>query len=88
MCQTPPLTQDLCALIGFVAMDDPQHLPPKPVFPEDITAASVAEYKAQCRVWDAARIKFGVATPEQVQRENPVIPKAQNSRILRFSKHS
>jgi hypothetical protein len=68
-------------------MDDPQYLPPKPEFPEEITAASVAEYKAQCRVWDAARIKFGVATPEQVQRENSAVPSAQNSRILRFSRH-
>lgn len=68
-------------------MDDPQFLPEKPVFSEEITAASMVEYKAQCRVWDAARIKFGVATPEQVQRENSAIPSAKGSRILRFSKH-
>jgi hypothetical protein len=68
-------------------MKDPDHLPPKPVFPEVITADSVAEYKAQCRVWDAARIKFGVVTPEEVCRENTAIPRARNSRILHFSDH-
>jgi hypothetical protein len=68
-------------------MKEPEYLPPEPLFPEEITAESIAEYKAQCRVWDAARIKFGVATPEQVQRENSAIPRAFNSRILHFGNH-
>jgi hypothetical protein len=68
-------------------MKEPDHLPEKPVFPDVITAASIVEYKAQCRVWDAARIKFGIATPEEVQRENSAVPRAQNSRILHFGNH-
>jgi hypothetical protein len=65
-------------------MIDPESLPPKPVFPTVITAESIAAYKGDCRVWDAARIKFGVATPEQVQRENSALPRPYRSRILRF----
>lgn len=68
-------------------MIDPEFMPQKPVFPAVITAESIAAYKGDCRVWDAARIKFGIATPEQVQRENSAVPRALNSRILHFSKH-
>jgi hypothetical protein len=69
-------------------MTNPEYLTPKPVFPAVITAESIAAYKGDCRVWDAARIKFGVATPEQVQRENSAVPRASHSRILHFSKHA
>ena len=68
-------------------MKAPGHLPPKPVFPEMITSDSVAEYKARCRVWDAARIRFGVVTPEEVRGENAAAPRARDSKILRFSDH-
>jgi hypothetical protein len=68
-------------------MKEPEYLPTEPLFPKEITAESIVEYKAQCRVWDAARIKFGVATPEQIHRENSAIPRAHKSRILHFSDH-
>jgi hypothetical protein len=68
-------------------MDDPQYLPEEPVFPKEITAESIAEYKAQCRVWDAARIKFGVATPEQVQRENSAVGSMCGARIVHRGRH-
>jgi len=68
-------------------MKEPDFLPPKPEFPTVITAESIAAYKGDCRVWDAARIKFGIATPEQVHNENSAIPRASHSRILHFSKH-
>lgn len=69
------------------SVKDPDSLPPKPIFPTVITAESIAAYKGDCRVWDAARIKFGIATPEQVHNENSAIPRASHSRILHFSKH-
>jgi hypothetical protein len=65
-------------------MKDPESLPLKPVFPTVITAESIAAYKGDCRVWDAARIKFGIVTPEEVQRENSAFPPPYHSRILRF----
>ncbi len=69
-------------------MKEPDHLPEKPVFPDVITAASMVEYKAQCRVWDAARIKFGIATPEEVQRENSAVGSSRGARILHRGMHA
>ena len=64
-------------------MKDPESLPSKPVFPTVVTAESIAAYKGDCRVWDAARIKFGIVTPEEVQRENSwLIPHPQTSVTL------
>ena len=65
-------------------MKTPDILPPAPVFPQFITAESIAEYKALCREWDAARIKFKIATAEQIQKENSAVGTAVKSRIMHF----
>jgi hypothetical protein len=52
------------------------------------TAESIAEYKALCREWDAARIKFRVAAAAQIQEENSAVGSAMKSRILHFGKHT
>lgn len=69
-------------------MKEPDTTPSKPVFPEVITWESVAEYKALCREWDAARIKFKLATPEEVWRENSAVRRPFRARILQFGQHS
>jgi hypothetical protein len=74
--------------IDVTSMKTPDTLPPAPVFPQIITAESIAEYKALCREWDAARIKFRLATAEQVQRENSAVGTAVNSRIVHFGQHA
>src|ERR1022692_1816873 len=59
--------------IDVTSMKTPDTLPPAPVFPQIITAESIAEYKALCREWDAARIKFRLATAEKLQGENSAV---------------
>jgi hypothetical protein len=73
---------------NLIPMKTPSTLPPKPVFPHIATAESIAEYKALCREWDAARIEFRVATAAQIQEENSVVGSAVKSRILHFGKHT
>jgi hypothetical protein len=65
-------------------MKTPDTLPPTPVFPRFVTAESIAEYKALCREWDAARIKFRIATAEQIQEENSATGNPVKSRIVHF----
>jgi hypothetical protein len=69
-------------------MKTPVSLPQKPVFPESVTSESVAEYKALCREWDAARIQFRMATAAQIQAENSAVGTAVKSRILHFGQHA
>jgi len=69
-------------------MKTPISLPQKPVFPEVATSESVAEYKALCREWDAARIQFRIATVAQIQAENSAVGNAIKSRILHFGQHA
>jgi hypothetical protein len=73
---------------NLVPMKTPSTLPPKPVFPHIATAESIAEYKALCREWDAARIEFRVATAAQIQVENSAVGSAVKSRILHFGQHA
>jgi hypothetical protein len=69
-------------------MKTPISLPQKPVFPEVATPESVAEYKALCREWDAARIQFRMVTAAQIQAENSAVGTAIKSRILHFGQHA
>jgi hypothetical protein len=73
---------------NFIPMKTPSTLPPKPVFPHIATSESIAEYKALCREWDAARIEFRVATAAQIREENSAVGSAMKSRILHFGKHT
>ncbi len=54
---------------------------------ETSTVAQLHDYKDQLRAWDAARMELGLATPEQIQRENSAIPLGVRPRILKFSTH-
>jgi hypothetical protein len=58
------------------------------VFPHIVTAESIAEYKALCREWDAARIEFRVATAAQIRAENSAVGSAMKSRILHFGQRT
>ena len=73
---------------NLIPVKTPSTLPPKPVFPHIVTTESIAEYKALCREWDAARIEFRVATAAQVQVENSAVGSAMKSRILHFGQHT
>jgi hypothetical protein len=64
---------------------NPHWVPPS-FDPETVTVRELHEYKDRLRAWDAARMELGLATPQQIQRENSVGP-AINSRILHFSRH-
>jgi hypothetical protein len=68
-------------------MKTPATLPQKPVFPQVATSENVAEYKALCREWDAARIAFRVATVDEIQKANSVVGNAVKSRILHFGQN-
>jgi hypothetical protein len=73
---------------NLIPIKTPLTLPPKPVFPHVATSESIAEYKALCREWDAARIEFRVATAAQIRKENSAVGSAMKSRILHFGQHS
>ena len=70
----------------YLAMKTPVVLPPKPEFPQIATADSIAEYKALCREWDAARIEFRLATSAQIRWDNSAVGSAANSRVLHFGR--
>ena len=55
-----------------------------PEVPRDLAFESVRAYKSALRRYDHARIIAGEATPEQIQKENSVIPKSQEAIILTF----
>jgi len=69
-------------------MKTPISLPQRPVFPDVVTSESVAEYKALCREWDAARIEFRIATAAEIQAENSAVGPAIKSRIVHFGQHA
>ena len=55
-----------------------------PQLPEEMTFENVQAYKAALRRYDQARIAAGEATPEQIQKENSVLPKFTHAKILNF----
>ena len=57
----------------------------KPKLPKKLTVENVRKYKAAMRKWDQWRIDNGVATPEEVQNENSMIPLCKKSQIVSFS---
>lgn len=55
--------------------------------PATSTVETLHDYKNQLRAWDAARMELGLATREQIQRENSCVPAGARLRIVRFSSH-
>jgi hypothetical protein len=53
----------------------------KPAAPTELTPYSMAEYKSQLRVYDAARIQAGVPAA-QIQRENSIFPEIRSARVV------
>jgi len=53
-----------------------------PQVPKDLCFESVQAYKSALRRYDAARIRAGEATPEQIQQENSVIRSSKRAIIL------
>ena len=57
----------------------------KPKLPKKLTPESVRKYKERCRKWDQWRIDNGIATPEEIQKENSLIPLGTCPQIVSFS---
>jgi hypothetical protein len=55
-----------------------------PEIPEDLSFERVQAYKSALRRYDRERIKSGEATPEEIQRENSLIPESEQPVILTF----
>lgn len=56
----------------------------KPKLPKKLTVENVRKYKAAVRKWDQWRIDSGIATPEEIQNENSMIPRKCKIEVLGF----
>jgi hypothetical protein len=55
-----------------------------PEVPKVFSFESVQAYKSALRRYDRERIESGEATPEEMQRENSLIPGSEEAVILTF----
>lgn len=56
----------------------------RPQMPAELTFESVQAYKEAMRAYDLARIKAGLATPHEVQRENEAIHLSERVELQDF----
>ena len=56
----------------------------KPRLPKVLTFENVQAYKEAMRAYDLARIKAGLATPDEVQRENEAVHQSEAVELQDF----
>ena len=59
-------------MVEFMSVTNFDKLP-RPHLPTVLTFESVQRYKESRRAYDLARIKAGLATPREIQRENEAV---------------